>query len=306
MTRRGFFAEQRLRRKAQRLELAGAHVLDQHAGVGDEPPQIRLALVGLEVERDGLLVAVGELPEIGVGLARTGPAHAAGRIATRRLDLDDLGAEIGEVSPGSRAGHHRGELDDADARERTSSRVHHASPTGRSGNSTARVNVHTFAWSWLKPSVRTVSTPCPGRDCERRADSTSVIAVERVAVEQRRRVAQLAEAEIGDGPPGNVGHAHPQQQGIDEAANHDVPAVLHLDRREVPIDMQRARRARQQAEHMIFRLGDGVSRPMPEHVAGLVFVQIPAEMLLPGIVDARHLTPRAPGSARRSALPRRP
>ena len=209
--------------------------------------------------------------------------------------------------PGSRAGDDRGELDDADARERTGSRVHHASPTGRSGRSTARVNVHTFAWSWLKPSVRTVSTPCPGRDRGAARRQHLRLAVERVAVEQRRQVAQLAEAEIGDGPPGNVGHAHAEQQGVDEGADDDVAAVLAF---RPP------------------RSGDRHAAGSPPRVSRQNIWSSASVMVWPGqcrntspgsyssryrpkcccleSMDARHLRPRAPGSARRSALPRRP
>ena len=66
-------------------------------------------------------------------------------IAARRLDLDDLGAEIGEILPGARAGDDRRELDDATPCERAcGQRRSCRSPAGRHGKSTERVNVQTL------------------------------------------------------------------------------------------------------------------------------------------------------------------
>ena len=74
-----------------------------------------------QVEAQRTLVAVDELEE-GAGLARffvTWAAHAAGVVArTGVLDLDDVGAEVGEVLGGNGAGQQPGEVEHAQAGER--------------------------------------------------------------------------------------------------------------------------------------------------------------------------------------------
>ena len=54
----------------------------------------------------------------------------------------------------------------------------------------------------------------------------SRLAVDRVAVEGRRDVAQRLDLEVGDGPARDVRHGHAQQQRVDEVADHDVAAEL--------------------------------------------------------------------------------
>src|SRR6266850_4471250 len=72
----------------------------------------------LEIDRDAALVAV-----LGVELHR----HiAAAGIAARLLDLDHLGAEVGEDRRGERPRHEHREVDDADAGERQP--LHQARP----------------------------------------------------------------------------------------------------------------------------------------------------------------------------------
>ena len=70
----------------------------------------------LEVERDRLLAAVDRSEVLAVAAVHRRPlAH---RVALGRLDLDDLGAEVGEQHAAERAGGDLAELDDLEARER--------------------------------------------------------------------------------------------------------------------------------------------------------------------------------------------
>ena len=62
-------------------------------------------------EADAALAAV-EAGEVAV-------ADLAGDVSARRLDLGDLGAEVGEHHRGVRTGQHVADLEDADALERT-------------------------------------------------------------------------------------------------------------------------------------------------------------------------------------------
>ena len=72
------------------------------------------------VEHDGPLVAVDQLPPQALAIARVAPRHVAQAVATRPLDLDHVGAEVGEVSRTVRPGEHRRHVDDAQIDQRAS------------------------------------------------------------------------------------------------------------------------------------------------------------------------------------------
>ena len=73
---------------------AGAEVLDQDVGGRGQPADRLLAVLGLEVEHDALLADI-ELAEHGAAaLAQRRPGPH--RLAAVGLDLDDLGAHVGE------------------------------------------------------------------------------------------------------------------------------------------------------------------------------------------------------------------
>ncbi|MGY2934251.1 hypothetical protein ACVWZ6_003853 [Bradyrhizobium sp. GM6.1] len=73
---------------------ARAEVLDQDVGSRGQPADRLLAVLGLEVEHDALLADV-ELAEHGAAaLAQRRPGPH--RLAAVGLDLDDLGAHVGE------------------------------------------------------------------------------------------------------------------------------------------------------------------------------------------------------------------
>ena len=78
-----------------------------------ELEQDRSSRVGAQVELDAALAAI-----VGDEVRAVLPAaEAAERIALRRLDLDDLGAEIGQHQARERRRDHRAQLDDAHALE---------------------------------------------------------------------------------------------------------------------------------------------------------------------------------------------
>ena len=82
--------------------------------------------------RHRALVAGGHLPpQVHAALRR---AHLAAGIAVARvLDVDHVGAEVGEQGAGQRAGDHVGELDDLEAGERTSPLGGGQGPKGERG-----------------------------------------------------------------------------------------------------------------------------------------------------------------------------
>ncbi len=95
------------------LHHAGAVILQHDVGAFDELEQHLPALVGAQVKLHALLAAV-EGDEVGaVGFA----AKIAKRIPTWRLDLEHVGAEVGEHQAGKRRRDDRAQLDHAHAFE---------------------------------------------------------------------------------------------------------------------------------------------------------------------------------------------
>jgi hypothetical protein len=93
---------------------------DEDVGVGDEAmehrPRVRLG----EVERDALLVAALEQPGVVVRSGRVAGnfgQRAIGIAAAGRLDLDHVGAEIGQHRRGRRRGNEARAVDDLEAGE---------------------------------------------------------------------------------------------------------------------------------------------------------------------------------------------
>ena len=109
--------------EAQAGEAAGSEVLDDHVGAGEEASKNGRAIGLLEVEPDAPLVAVdGEV--IGSGSRAVGlvadpwRSPAARRVALRRLDLDDVGPEVGQQHRAVGPGEDRRAVDDAETGER--------------------------------------------------------------------------------------------------------------------------------------------------------------------------------------------
>ena len=93
----------------------GPEVLDHDVGLLDHLEQRRAARGILQVYCDAALVAV-QILEVGT-LAR--PAHPLAALFVRRhLDLDDIGAPIGQLPHAGGAGPHAGQIEHGKARKR--------------------------------------------------------------------------------------------------------------------------------------------------------------------------------------------
>ncbi len=112
-------------REAEAVEHAGPEVLQQDVGPLDQRGQHRDAVVALQVQRDGLLVAVGR-QEVGrlpfpaaLGVDERRPP--APGVVTRPggLDLHDTGAEVAQHHAGVGAGEGAGEVDDEGSVQRS-------------------------------------------------------------------------------------------------------------------------------------------------------------------------------------------
>jgi hypothetical protein len=85
----------------------------EHVGAGEQPVHGRAILVFRKIEHHAALAAVEQREERG--------SHAAertGLVAHRRLDLDDLGAQLRQDHAAARTHHHVGHLDDPHAVKR--------------------------------------------------------------------------------------------------------------------------------------------------------------------------------------------
>ncbi len=102
-------------RITEAIEHAGTEVADEHVGAADQRVEGAPAERRAQIDREAALVAVVAAEMRAVEAA----AEAAeGVAAVRVLDLDDVGAEVGEHHPGQRPGDHGRQLDDPDAGKR--------------------------------------------------------------------------------------------------------------------------------------------------------------------------------------------
>ena len=97
--------------KPPAFERAGLEIFDQHIGLGGETFQRLGPVRGAQVELDRALVAA--LAEPDQGVAAVGPgAEAADRVADAgKFDLDDIGAEFGEIGGAIGPGDEGGEIE---------------------------------------------------------------------------------------------------------------------------------------------------------------------------------------------------
>ena len=103
------------------LQSARAEVLDQHIALGRQLGHQRLAFRLAQVNRGELLV-----PEDAGGIERLALkalAHGPDRVAFGGLDLDDLGAKIGQQASAERAGDRGADLEHAHARKRANAAI---------------------------------------------------------------------------------------------------------------------------------------------------------------------------------------
>ena len=102
---------------AEFLQPTRPEVLDEDVGAVDQSEQVLAAGVVGELEHDAPLVAPQQLPEQPV------EAHLPRGVAGRALDLDDGGAEVGEVAGAAGTGHDGGEVDHPEAGQRRRAHV---------------------------------------------------------------------------------------------------------------------------------------------------------------------------------------
>jgi hypothetical protein len=96
-------------------------VVDEQVGRRQQAIERGATIVGLQVEHDAALVAVDAHEVRAEAVGRVAPPRrppAPRLVARRRLDLDDVGAEIGEEHRGERPGQDSAGVDDPDALER--------------------------------------------------------------------------------------------------------------------------------------------------------------------------------------------
>ncbi len=102
------------------LQTADLEILKEHIGARREPAHDLAPPVGGEISDNRAFAAIARV-EIGGRFLPLrfdeGRTPAARLVALRTLDLDDVGAEIGERLSGGRAREHARELDDAQSRK---------------------------------------------------------------------------------------------------------------------------------------------------------------------------------------------
>ena len=101
--------------EAERLELPGAHVLDQHVRVIDQTEQPVTIVPPPKVELHEPLVPVGDLEEVRLVVGRVPPTEVSRRVANAgALHLDHVGPEVGEMAGASGSGQDSREIEHAD------------------------------------------------------------------------------------------------------------------------------------------------------------------------------------------------
>ena len=114
---RGMTGGEGLRVGTAPLGRVASHVVHDDVGAVGELAQLRATVVRREVEHDAALAPVA-VEEHRAHARVDARSEIAGEVAGRRLDLDHVGAEVGEQQRAVRPGDHRGEVDDAHAVER--------------------------------------------------------------------------------------------------------------------------------------------------------------------------------------------
>jgi hypothetical protein len=108
-----------LETEPQPLDDAGAEVLDEHVGAGDQLPQGPHVALALQVYGKALLGAVDGMEDGGIAALRVAEIKPAREIAALRpLDLDDAGAEIHQPQRAIGAGQELAHVHDQKAAQR--------------------------------------------------------------------------------------------------------------------------------------------------------------------------------------------
>src|SRR5580704_6231075 len=92
---------------------------DEHIGPFDELLENLLGAGGFQIERDAALVAIGQVPGIGIlrRRLRRNLVPYPPEVAGRRLDFDDVSAEVGQDHSGAWASDETREVHDLQAGE---------------------------------------------------------------------------------------------------------------------------------------------------------------------------------------------
>src|SRR5277367_1061711 len=101
---------------------------------------------------------------------------------------------------------------------------------------------------------------------------------------------QFVDAETGDGATRYVGHARSEHKRVYESAHDYVAAEFRLAFGPVPIHVQRTRRHREHAKHVILGLGNGPAWPVLVNVARLVVLEVAAKAPFARGEDAPHIS----------------
>ena len=162
-TTAGLTALERVVGQAELGRQVAAQVVVDGVGDAHEVVQDRLAVGVLEVERERLLAAVERLEVERVAVVGERP-HLARDVAAhgRILDLDDLGAEVGEQLRAEGAGAELRDREHAQAGERRAAHGVRPSPSVAwffFGRSAVRRKVITRSPRWLTTRVSTDTVP---------------------------------------------------------------------------------------------------------------------------------------------------
>jgi hypothetical protein len=135
----GKFRAQGLVADAPFVERAGFEILDQDVGSLEHPHQHGASALRGEVEPDRALVAV-DADKIGRVLAVEGRSPVAHLVARRGLDLDHIGAVVGENLRAIGSAENARKIDHAQARHRARTGIRHRKPLPKSVIRHARIS----------------------------------------------------------------------------------------------------------------------------------------------------------------------
>ena len=116
--RRGLRAGERLVVQPERVERSRPEVLDEDVGAVAQPQRDVACLRDVQVDRDVALPGV-LLGVVAGDAVRVDRRRQPGHVGVRRLDLDDVGAEVLQRPRAQRPGEDPGEVDDPQARQRS-------------------------------------------------------------------------------------------------------------------------------------------------------------------------------------------
>ena len=182
MTSPGFRSSSSTGSSPSRSSVPGRKFSIEHVGRVDQPAHRVEPGLGLEVQHRGPLAPAEQLPHEGLAVAGIDPAHAPGAVAGRALDLDHVGAEVGQIAGHSGPRQHGRHVHDPESLECLHSRqdrkrfaclrprtpstavpapVHAAARSGRSSRATGSSSARTSPSSPSRPRPASRATTAP-------------------------------------------------------------------------------------------------------------------------------------------------